>query len=473
MCGKGHNKRPARAGSVYLLVVLGLLLVGGPPNIGARLARAGQGRKRQRDGQGAVSNGSWEHVDATLAGGEGVADGAVGASEEQGAGAGAGGFLLPPHHHTGGAHQPERCVVVLGTGRSGSTSLVDALNQMPHFFVRMEQEGAYWYLYLAWRLLEKAYTHSRDFVASVRSVEATAGKTAAAHLSYRAAKGIYEQFATRKKQPWFNDLHPVRMREAIRAFYAITYGYHGPGVVSGFKEVRFVRGRAFSSESSTYDDFEDFINFLRLLCTDMKVLLNSRASASLEDNYKLESMLARNGVLKTTSNETFLRDLQLTHEWYDRYAEAHPDHALRVIMEDMFDPEVNGTLVRRLISFMGEPPDAYPHVVFNRMPTWSDPEEEASRSSSSSSSSKAAKPKKPKPREPWQLRRSAERRAALRRRRRLLELELARVEVELIADEEREEDDEEGYEEELEEEEDGDWEGAGLFGGAGFGAGVV
>lgn len=46
---------------------------------------------------------------------------------------------------------PERCVVVLGTGRSGSTSLVDALNQMPHFFVRMEQEGAYWYLYLAWR----------------------------------------------------------------------------------------------------------------------------------------------------------------------------------------------------------------------------------------------------------------------------------------------------------------------------------
>ena len=43
------------------------------------------------------------------------------------------------------------------------------------------------------------------------------------------------------------------------------------GIVSGFKEVRFVRGRAFSSDSSTYKDFEDFIAFLRLLCADMKV----------------------------------------------------------------------------------------------------------------------------------------------------------------------------------------------------------
>ncbi len=55
-----------------------------------------------------------------------------------------------------------------------------------------------------------AYTHSKDFVASVQHVEGTAGPAAAAHLSYRAAKGIYEQFATRKKLPWFNDLHPVR-----------------------------------------------------------------------------------------------------------------------------------------------------------------------------------------------------------------------------------------------------------------------
>ncbi|KAG2423025.1 hypothetical protein HYH02_015374 [Chlamydomonas schloesseri] len=306
-------------------------------------------------------------------------------------------------------------------------------------------------------------------------------------------------------------------------------------VVSGFKEVRFVRGRAFHSESSTYDDFDNFIQFLRLLCTDMKVLLNSRASASLEDNYKLEGMLSYNGVLKT-NNETFLRDLQLTHEWYDRYAEAHPDHAFRVTMEDMFNPEVNGTLVRRLISFLGESPDAYPHVVFNRMPTWSNPAKEASRSgrnssrsssnssrfrsrsnnssgrrdgssnnsssqsaltvqnrptstsikipapatadqsyatsshssssSSSGSSSRSSKAVKPKrSRDPWQLRRSAERRAAERRRRRLLELEMARVAAELMTDQEGEEYNEEGCEMEFEEEveeEDGGWGGQGV-----------
>ncbi len=40
--------------------------------------------------------------------------------------------------------------------------------------------------------------------------------------------------------PWFNDLEPGRLYDAVRAFYSVVYGYHGPGVVSGFKEVRRV-----------------------------------------------------------------------------------------------------------------------------------------------------------------------------------------------------------------------------------------
>ena len=62
----------------------------------------------------------------------------------------------------------------------------------------------------------------------------------------------------------------------------------------------------------------------------LQVLLNSRASASLEDNYKLESMLSRNGVLKTTSNETFLNDLTTTHQWFDRWGGGHGGRAGRV-----------------------------------------------------------------------------------------------------------------------------------------------
>ncbi|KAG2441801.1 hypothetical protein HXX76_003412 [Chlamydomonas incerta] len=366
-------------------------------------------------------------------GGRGRADSSDGADvepaeEEDGAAgdaaAGAG------HHAAGGGGGSSRCVVVLGTGRSGSSSLVDALNQLPHFFVRMEQEGAYWYLYLAWRLLEIAYSHSLDFIEAVRPVEARSGPAAAAHLSYRSAKAIYEQFAVTKKMPWFNDLHPVRMREAVRAFYTITYGYHGPGVVSGFKELRFVRGRAFSSEYSTYKDFADFMGFLQLLCADVKVLLNSRASSSLEDNYKLDSMLSRNGVFRAYSNETFARDLAATHEWFDTYAKEHPDHAFRVIMEDMYDAERNRTLMRDMLTFLGEQPDAHPHVVFNRMPSW--PERK---------SAKPAKAKRPHPREPWQLRRTERRRSE--RRRRLMELSRwteAMVDVEMGQAEEEEED---------------------------------
>ena len=43
------------------------------------------------------------------------------------------------------------------------------------------------------------------------------------------------------------------------------------GYVSGFKEIRFVRGRSFPSPGSFYTDFTDFLSFLRLLCNDVKV----------------------------------------------------------------------------------------------------------------------------------------------------------------------------------------------------------
>ena len=35
------------------------------------------------------------------------------------------------------------------------------------------------------------------------------------------------------------DMHPTRVLEAVRSLYTLLYGYHGPEVVSGFKEIRF------------------------------------------------------------------------------------------------------------------------------------------------------------------------------------------------------------------------------------------
>ncbi len=45
----------------------------------------------------------------------------------------------------------------------------------------------------------------------------------------------------------------------------------GADVVSGFKEIRFVCGRAFPSPGCRYQDFDYFMRFLRLMCVDVKV----------------------------------------------------------------------------------------------------------------------------------------------------------------------------------------------------------
>ncbi|KAG2492901.1 hypothetical protein HYH03_008815 [Edaphochlamys debaryana] len=280
------------------------------------------------------------------------------------------GERLPPETLT--LAVPRRCVVVLGTGRSGSTGLVDAVNQLPGYFVEGEQEGAFYYLYLAWRLLGMAYTHSEDYIKYVHKMDTRGGaegQRLASHLPLEEVRALYFDTSERKKVPWFNDLHPARMTEAVRAFFAATYGYHGPDVVSGFKEVRFVRGRAFPA-SATYKDFVGFMAFTRNLCADTKILLNSRRDSTLESNAKLWAMLSRNKVV-SSDEETFTADLAATHEWYDEYARRNPHHALRVIMEDMYDVEKNATLARKLVAFLGEDPEAEGrHVSFARLPRW-------------------------------------------------------------------------------------------------------
>lgn len=41
----------------------------------------------------------------------------------------------------------KKCVFVLATGHSGSTALMDALNQIPNYLIRGEQHGALWNVY--------------------------------------------------------------------------------------------------------------------------------------------------------------------------------------------------------------------------------------------------------------------------------------------------------------------------------------
>lgn len=86
-------------------------------------------------------------------------------------------------------------------------------------------------------------------------------------------------------------------------------------MVSGFKDLRFVYGREFPTNSSTYEDFAGFASFMRLLCKDVRLLLNSRATADPADNKKLEEMLVRDKEMAIASSEDFGETLATTHAW--------------------------------------------------------------------------------------------------------------------------------------------------------------
>ncbi|KAG2430887.1 hypothetical protein HXX76_009860 [Chlamydomonas incerta] len=385
---------------------------------------------------------------------------------------------------------PRRCLFILGTGRSGSTQLMDAVNQLQNYLVRGEQGGAFHHLWLAARQLQTAMRKSRDYTSAVMQLAADrqggqqegrrsgrrvrqqqqqrheeqqqqqqqpeeqhkgeeaagstdeeelelrlrqrsrrmqqqqqqqqqqeaqlwpaggrargrlrAGVTAAAGAGARAAAGgeqqvevggpgqvglnesrldfgtvkaIYDRYAPQKKLPWFNDFNPTRLTDAARAFYATLYAYQsgrqGQGqeqeVVSGFKEIRFVSGRCFPP-GSPYSDFEAFLGFLRTLCVDVKFLLNSRAVADVEANKKLAGMLRRFG--HNVTADQLQADLLTSHEWYDRYAAEHPDHALRVLMEHMFSAQESPALSGRILRFLGEDPGRLQPLRFDRMPSW-------------------------------------------------------------------------------------------------------
>ncbi len=86
--------------------------------------------------------------------------------------------------------------------------------------------------------------------------------------------------------------------------------------------------------------FQALLNPHPLTHTRLQVLLNSRLSASLEDNWKLEDMLSSNKVLKLSGadrNRTFEANLRATHEWYDRWATTnlHHPHAVPSRMLEM------------------------------------------------------------------------------------------------------------------------------------------
>ncbi|KXZ53392.1 hypothetical protein GPECTOR_7g1288 [Gonium pectorale] len=228
---------------------------------------------------------------------------------------------------------------------------MDALNQLPNYLIRGEQWAAFWNVYESYM--------NYNWTASVPLSQLKFNWSQHQQDSFQAVKALYHSQATQEELAWFNEFDLERVLRAARSYYMVLYGYYGKGFVSGFKDSRYVCGRSFESGRCA-EFFHGFMDFLRKLCLDVKVIFNSRTSASRDDNAKLYDMDP------SKQEDDWARDLAETHRLYDAYAAAHGGHVLRVLYEDMFHPQKNATVARQLLEFLREDPNT--PITFNRMP---------------------------------------------------------------------------------------------------------
>ncbi len=108
--------------------------------------------------------------------------------------------------------------------------------------------------------------------------------------------------------------------------------------VVGFKEIRYS-----PADFPSYEALERFLDFLRGLYEDSKVVLNMRRNASAT---------AASGFFGEQGGWGPL--LETTAAWFRQYALARAG-TLTVAYEDMFDPSTNHTLAQGLLRLMGQP----------------------------------------------------------------------------------------------------------------------
>ncbi|GIL86031.1 hypothetical protein Vretifemale_14312 [Volvox reticuliferus] len=131
----------------------------------------------------------------------------------------------------------KKCVFILATGRSGSTSLMDALNQIPNYLIRGEHWRAVGNMYDAYRRFQEALKASEH-----HSLQLDGGQLD----SFDAVKHVYgTKLASYNDLGLFNEFGSDRVLQATQAYYATLYGYYGEGTTWCFaspkkSRVRFV-----------------------------------------------------------------------------------------------------------------------------------------------------------------------------------------------------------------------------------------
>ena len=178
-------------------------------------------------------------------------------------------------------------------------------------------------------------------------------------LGPRAEKRAYEEFLANGNKPaWFSNFQQRQHECAASSYFKNLYGYGDFGeYVVGFKEIRhaenldqLLRVKDFNpwlgnrASNATYHKrsyltYERYLNFLRGLCHDSKVLFNMRRNV----DYSIGQ-----GFYKGRG--------QLMEEiagWMERYRARVGGAVARVIYyEDMFDPSTNATLGCELATWL-------------------------------------------------------------------------------------------------------------------------
>lgn len=249
-----------------------------------------------------------------------------------------------------------KCVFVVSVGRSGSTALQDALNQMPNVYIRGENQNMLQFLY---NLEQIALQNSRKYPKKDD------------HVGAAFEKAEYEAFVLRGNKPaWYSMFQANAAECAKSSYFRELYGYGNfRSYIVGFKEIRHAANLPsmlkLESErpwtfpkyrnGSIYETYERYLDWMRGLCMDSKIIFNMRR----EYNY------SKGQGFYIGKGDTLKRNI----EWMRRYQRAHRDKTHVVYYEDMFDKSKNSTIVEQLASFIGVKNDAVlKRVTFARVP---------------------------------------------------------------------------------------------------------
>lgn len=233
----------------------------------------------------------------------------------------------------------DMCTFIVSVGRSGSTALQDALNQLPNVYIRGENNNMLRMLYNIEQVSlqnSKKYPRLGDAVGPM------------------SEKKEYEQHVLAGNKPaWYSLFQAGAASCASSSYFKHLYGYGGFHSYNvGFKEIRHADGLGMLLKlenqrpwifprygAIVYKTYDSYLDWMRGLCQNSKIIFNMRR----EYDY------TRGQGFYVGKGDILKRNI----EWMHRYRKAHRSSCHLVYYEDMFDPKTNATVLKNVAAFLG------------------------------------------------------------------------------------------------------------------------